>query len=106
MKGHGNEADFLGVFAEIWFLIDPLQYLSNRSAFGFDFTEIFIIEKRMFNRKLEESGSRHGESGSRYSNFFEFSINFSNFKWLNQPFQKSIGKKKAWDVMYYHHLFI
>ena len=74
--------------------------------FWFQFHGDIHNQKRMFNRKLEESGSRHGESGSRYSNFFEFSINFLNFKWLNQPFKKSIGKKEAWDVMYYHHLFI
>jgi hypothetical protein len=35
--------------------------------------------------QLAESGSRHGESGSRYSNFLKFSIDFPNFKWLNQP---------------------
>jgi hypothetical protein len=27
-------------------LIDPLHYLSSRSAFGFEFAEIFVIEKR------------------------------------------------------------
>jgi hypothetical protein len=28
------------------FLIDPLQYVSSRSDFGFEFAEIFVIEKR------------------------------------------------------------
>jgi hypothetical protein len=75
-----------------WFLIDPLHYLSSRSDFGFEFAEIFVIEKRlpdsasrgvgesgsrrvgfgMFKRKLGESESRYGESGSRYSNFLKF----------------------------------
>ncbi len=29
------------------FLIDPLHYLSSRSDFGFEFAEIFVIEKRL-----------------------------------------------------------
>jgi hypothetical protein len=28
-----------------WILIDPLHYLSSRSDFGFEFAEIFVIEK-------------------------------------------------------------
>ena len=32
-------------FCRNWFLIDPLDYLSSRSAFGFVFAEIFEIEK-------------------------------------------------------------
>ncbi len=46
LKGHGNEADFLG-FCRNWVLIDPLHYLPRRSAFGFEFAEIFVIEKRL-----------------------------------------------------------
>ncbi len=46
LKGHGNGADFLG-FCRNWFLKDPLHYLSSRSAFGFEFAEIFVIEKRV-----------------------------------------------------------
>jgi hypothetical protein len=53
-KGHGNEADFLG-FCRNLFLIDPLHYLSSRSDFGFEFAEIFVIEKR-----LPDSASRGG----------------------------------------------
>ncbi len=46
LKGHGNEANFLGFFAEIGSsYIDPLHYLSSRSDFGFEFVEIFVIEK-------------------------------------------------------------
>jgi hypothetical protein len=36
-------------FCRNWFLIDPLHYLSSRSAFGFEFAEIFVIEKRLPN---------------------------------------------------------
>jgi hypothetical protein len=43
---------FLG-FGRNWVLIDPLHYLSSRSAFGFEFAEIFIIKKR-----LSDSASR------------------------------------------------
>jgi hypothetical protein len=34
-------------FCRNWFLIDPLHYLSSRSDFGFEFAEIFVIEKRL-----------------------------------------------------------
>jgi hypothetical protein len=95
-------------FCRNWVLIDPLHYLASRSAFGFEFAEIFIIEKRLpesANRGVAnsptrrvgesstpraESGSRHGESGSRYYNFLKFSIDFPDFKQLNQPFKISI----------------
>jgi hypothetical protein len=75
-------------FCRNWFLIDPLHYLSSRSDFGFEFAEIFIIEKRLpdsdtlclsesvfeclkktrrvresLTPRLGESGSRYGESG-------------------------------------------
>ncbi len=46
LKGHGNELDFLGFYSN-WFPIDPLHYFSSRSAFGFEFAEIFVIEKRL-----------------------------------------------------------
>ncbi len=127
-------------FCRNWVLIDPLHYLSSRSAFGFEFAEIFVIEKRLgesgsrwlsdsvsravddsltrrvgqstthrlaesgsrlFNvgesstPRLGKSGSRHGESGSRYLNFFKFSIDFPHFKRLNQPFQRSIWQKRS-----------
>ncbi len=45
--------------------------------------------------RLGESGSRHGESGSRYSNFLKFSIDFPDFKRLNQPFKRSIWQKRS-----------
>jgi hypothetical protein len=132
-------------FCRNWILIDPLHYLSSCSAFGFEFAEIFVIEKRLpdsasrgvadsqtrrvgesafeclkeklcesesrrlpdsANRgvansptqqvgessppRLGVSGSRHGESGSRYSNFLKFIIDFPDFKRLNQPFKRSI----------------
>ncbi len=89
-------------------LIDPLHYLSSRSAFGFEFAEIFVFKKRLpdsANRGVANSptlrvgelstprlgeSSRHGESGSGYSNFLKFSIDFPDFKRLNQPFKRSI----------------
>ncbi len=40
-------------FCRNWVLIDPLHYLSSRSAFGFEFAEIFVIEKQ-----LPDSASR------------------------------------------------
>ncbi len=36
-------------FCRNWFLIDPLHQLSSPSDFGFEFTEIFVIEKRLPN---------------------------------------------------------
>jgi hypothetical protein len=43
------------------FLIDPSHYLSSRSDFGFEFAEIFVIEKR-----LPDSASRGvGDSPTR-----------------------------------------
>jgi hypothetical protein len=30
-----------------WFGIGPLHYVSSRSDFGFEFAEIFVIEKRV-----------------------------------------------------------
>jgi hypothetical protein len=35
------------VFCINRFLINPLHYLSSPSDFGFEFAEIFIIEKRL-----------------------------------------------------------
>jgi hypothetical protein len=40
--------------------------------------------------RLVESGSRQGESGSRYLNFLKFNIDFPDFKRLNQPLKRSI----------------
>jgi hypothetical protein len=66
LKGHGNEADFLGFFCRNLFLMDPLHYLSSRSDFGFEFAEIFVIEKRLPDSAIRRVGdSPLGESGSR-----------------------------------------
>jgi hypothetical protein len=79
------------------FLIDPLHNLPSRSDFGFEFAEIFVIEKRVgdsptprlgesesrllnvskktrrvresLTPRLGESESRYVESWSRYLNF-------------------------------------
>jgi hypothetical protein len=41
LKGHGNEADFLG-FCINGFGIGTLHYISSRSDFDFEFAEIFV----------------------------------------------------------------
>ncbi len=57
LKGHGNEADFLGFFRN-WVLIDPLHYISSRSAFDFKFAEISPRLGESANRRLSDSASR------------------------------------------------
>jgi hypothetical protein len=60
-------------FCRNWVLIDPLHYLSSRSAFGFEFAEIFVIKKRLSatpTRRVGESAfeclkEKLGESKSR-----------------------------------------
>ncbi len=76
LKGHSNEEDFLG-FCRNLFGIGPLHYILSRSDFGFEFAEIFIIEKRLpdsasrevadsLTRRVGESLTlRFGELGSR-----------------------------------------
>jgi hypothetical protein len=53
-------------FCRNWVLIDPLLYLSSRSAFGFEFAEIFVIKKRLPDsaiRRVSDSLTRRvGES--------------------------------------------
>ena len=67
-------------FCRNWFLIDPLHYLSSRSDFGFEFAEIFVIEKWL--------PWRAGESlWNLYSNFLKFFIKLQHFKRLNQHFK-------------------
>jgi hypothetical protein len=59
---------FWGFFRN-WFLIDPFHYLSSRSDFGFEFAEIFVIEKRLTDStslRLSDSASRGvADSASR-----------------------------------------
>ncbi len=45
LKGHGNEADFLGFLHEWVRHRGTLHYILSRSDFDFEFTEIFVIEK-------------------------------------------------------------
>ena len=62
-------------FCRNWVLIDPLQYLSNRSALGFEFAEIFVIEKRpdLESRRLPDSPNRRvGESFFDYEYLREY----------------------------------
>ncbi len=46
------KTDFLWGFCANWILIDPLQYLSSCSDFGFELAEIFIIEKDSPTRRV------------------------------------------------------
>ncbi len=69
LKGHGNEAVFLGFLQK---LVPhrslSLRFESSRSDFGFEFAEIFIIEKR-----LPDSPTwRVGESFIDYEYLHEF----------------------------------
>ncbi len=63
-------------FCRNWFFIDPLHYLSNRSDFGFEFAEIFVIEKRIpdfASRQVPDSPTRQvGESLSLRLGFWRF----------------------------------
>jgi hypothetical protein len=53
-------------FCRNWVLIDPLHNLLSRSAFGFEFAEIFVIKKRFpdsASRRVGDSLTRRvGES--------------------------------------------
>jgi hypothetical protein len=49
-----------------FFLMSPLHYLSSHSDFGFEFAEIFIIEKR-----LPDSLSRGVDKIAYRYNFFQ-----------------------------------
>jgi hypothetical protein len=54
-------------FCRNWVLIDTSHYLSSRSAFGFEFTEIFVIEKttpRVGESAFECLKEKFGESES------------------------------------------
>jgi hypothetical protein len=111
LKWHGNEADFWG-FCRNWFLIDLLHYLSSRSDFGFEFAEIFIIEKwaprlgesafeclkeNSASQRVSDSPTRQvGESlwwvGESLLKFFKI---YHHFKRLNQPLKRSIWQKRS-----------
>ncbi len=60
LKGHGNEADFLGFLQKLG------PHRSLTPAFGFEFEEIFVIEKRLsdsLSRGVDDSPTRRvGES--------------------------------------------
>ncbi len=71
IKGHDNEADFLG-FCRNWFLIDPLHHLSSHSDFGFEFAEIFIIEKRLPDSVIECLKENSASRKVIHSSLFKF----------------------------------
>ncbi len=70
LKGHGNEADFLGFFINR-FGIGLLHYVSNRSDFGLEFAEIFIIEKRLPSPSQGVEASREVNKNAYTYNFFQ-----------------------------------
>ncbi len=108
LKGHGNEADFLGVLQK---LVPHRSLTLPFEPFSFWLRLRGHIHNRKTTPRLGESGSRrlfdstfecfkenlasrHGESRSRYSNFLKFSNDFPNFKRLN-PFKRSIWQKRS-----------
>ncbi len=79
-------------FCKYRFLMSPLHYLSCRSEFGFEFAEIFLIEKR-----LSDSASRGFAMVSRgvlFEIFFKFIIDFPNFKRITSPKRTNLAKNK------------
>jgi len=63
-------------FCRNWFLMSPLHYLSSRSDFGFEFSEIFVFEKRLPDSTIRGVGDsptqRYGESFFEYEYLREF----------------------------------
>ncbi len=89
-------------FCRNWFRIDPVHYLLSSSDFGFEFTDIFVIEKRLcqsaFECLKENSASRGVAMVSQrvaIRIFFTFIIKLQHFKRLNQPFKRSIWQKRS-----------
>ncbi len=58
LKGHRNEADFLG-FCINRFGKGPLHYISSHSDFSFQFSEIFVIEKRLAESGVDKIAYRY-----------------------------------------------
>jgi hypothetical protein len=67
------------------FGIGPLHYISSRSDFGFEFAEIFVIEKQLAN-------SLTWRVGESLFKIFKFIIDLQNLQ-LNQPFKDKFSKK-------------
>jgi hypothetical protein len=72
LKGHGNEADFLGLLHKpVQYRSITLRFISSRSDFGFEFAEVFVIKKR-----LPDSPSR-GVDKNAYRYIFFKALNKS-----------------------------
>ncbi len=125
LKGHSNEADFLGAlqklvphrsltppFEPFHFWLQICGYIRNKKTtqwVGDSLTRGVResgtlrlgepgsrwLSHSAFECLKENSESRHGKSGSRHSNFLKFSIDFPNFKPLNQLFKRSIWQKRS-----------
>jgi hypothetical protein len=61
---------FLG-FCINRFGIGPLHYVLSRSDFGFEFAEIFVIEKRLPSPSREVEASREVNKNAYRYNFFQ-----------------------------------
>ncbi len=101
LKGHGNERIFLG-FCWNWFIIDPLHYLMSHSDFGFEFAEIFKIEKR-----LHDLASRQLSNSRRVGESLTLRLVESGSRrlpvWTNQRvgfwmFKRKLGESERWGV--------
>jgi hypothetical protein len=66
LKGHGNEADFLGFLQKSVQHIGSLHYILSRSDWGFVFEEILVIKTR-----LPDSPSRGVDKNAYRYNFFQ-----------------------------------
>ncbi len=85
------------------FLIDPWHYLSSRSDFGFEFAEIFVIEKRLpdspsrGSRWLSDSASRQlPDSPSRRIGFWMFKRKIGESGSRRLP--DSLSRESLWWV--------
>ncbi len=75
-------------FCRNWFLIDPLHYFTSRSNFGFEFAEIFVIEKR-----LPDSPSQGvGDSPTRWVR--ESASRESMTRWLTESESRLLNVSK------------
>jgi hypothetical protein len=85
LKGHGNEADFLGFLQKP----DPHESLTLPfEPFRFCLRIRGDIRNQKMTLRLAKSGSqRLLNLASRYSNFFKFIFDFPNFKRSNEPFK-------------------
>jgi hypothetical protein len=122
LKGHGNEADFLGFlqklgphrsltqpFEPFRFWLRIRRDIPNRKTTrrvgepAFECLKGNSASQESLTPRIGESESHHGESGSRYSNFLNLAKIFRTLNGYTSPLKDQFGEKEARDVMYYHH---